>query len=591
MITGFVADNGRLRTVPDTLENLASVVWIDLLNPTQEEETLLEGRLGIDIPTREEMEEIEVSSRLYVEEGAVFMTASLPARTDTDDLLMGPVTFVLAGKKLITVRYHEPRAFTTFPQRAEKVSLGCSHGEAVLIALLEASVDRLADILERVQRDVDTISRDIFRDGSAKQDLTKVLQRIGRKGDLSSHLRDSLVSLQRLAGFFGQMAAQQENERELRGRVKTLGRDVQSLTDHSSFLSAKITFLLDATLGVISIEQSNIIKIFSIAAGIFLPPTLIEIGRLSDLEYEVFGPVLHVVRFRREGLDALVDGINRLEFGLTLGVHSRVDETIDRIVSRARVGNVYVNRNIVGAVVGVQPFGGEGLSGTGPKAGGPMYLYRLLSRFPPDAAVEELRVLDESGLRASLKAYQPALAPFEALRLWAKAAQPRLALLCDRLAAFSAAGAEVALPGPTGERNTYSTRARHRILCLAHDDLDLEMQIAAALSVGARAVLPASDRATRVLRSLPAEATRAVDSVSSDISSLNVDFDAVLHHGTADQCRAVLRKVAERPGPLVSVHAFNPGEEPIALERLLIERVVSVNTAAAGGNASLMTIG
>lgn len=273
MITGYVADNGRLRARADTLQELANVVWIDLLSPTQDEERQLEGRLGIDIPTREEMEEIEVSSRLYVEEGAVFMTATLPARTDTDDLLMGPVTFVLTGAKLITVRYHEPRAFTTFPQRAEKVSLGCTNGEAVLIALLEATVDRLADILERVQRDVDEISRGIFQEGGGKQDLNKVLHRIGRKGDLGSHLRDSLVSLQRLAGFFGQTA--QQSDKELRGRVKTLARDVQSLTDHASYLSAKITFLLDATLGMISIEQSNIIKIFSIAAGVFLPPTLI----------------------------------------------------------------------------------------------------------------------------------------------------------------------------------------------------------------------------------------------------------------------------------------------------------------------------
>jgi magnesium transporter len=278
MITSFVAEGGRLRAVADTLENLDRVVWIDLVSPTPEEEVALESRLGIDIPTREEMEEIEVSSRLYSEEGAAFMTATLPARTDTDDLLMAPVTFVLIGSKLITVRYHEPRAFKTFPQRAEKVSLGCTDGEAVLIALLEATVDRLADILERVQRDVDGISRGIFQAGGApskpRRDLNAVLQGIGRSGDLSSNLRDSLVSLLRLAGFFGQLSAE-KNHKELRGRVRTLARDVQSLTDHASFLEQKITFVLEATLGMISIEQSNIIKIFSIAAGVFLPPTLI----------------------------------------------------------------------------------------------------------------------------------------------------------------------------------------------------------------------------------------------------------------------------------------------------------------------------
>jgi len=279
VIRGFAADNGRLRPVADVLRELDAVIWIDLISPTPEEETAFENRLAVDIPTREEMQEIEVSSRLYYEEGAAFMTATLPARTDSDDLQMGPVTFVLAQQRLITVRYHEPRAFNTFPQRAERVSLGCTDGEAVLIALLEAIVDRLADILERAQRDVDAISHDIFQHepqtSGAKQDLNKMLQLIGRKGDLSSNLRDCLVSMQRVAGFFGQMTAQRTSDKELRGRVKTLGRDILSLTDHSSFLSQKITFLLDATLGMINIEQSNIIKIFSIAAGVFLPPTLI----------------------------------------------------------------------------------------------------------------------------------------------------------------------------------------------------------------------------------------------------------------------------------------------------------------------------
>jgi magnesium transporter len=148
-----------------------------------------------------------------------------------------------------------------------------------MVALLEAIVDRLADILERAQREVDSISREIFKVEEAptgqKHSLHKMLQLIGRKGEVSSNLRDSLVSLQRLAGFLLPTLTQQSDDRELRGRVKTLARDLQSLTDHSSFLSQKITFLLDATLGVITIEQSNIIKIFSIAAGVFLPPTLI----------------------------------------------------------------------------------------------------------------------------------------------------------------------------------------------------------------------------------------------------------------------------------------------------------------------------
>jgi len=323
--------------------------------------------------------------------------------------------------------------------------------------------------------------------------------------------------------------------------------------------------------------------------GTFIPPTLVEIGGIGDLEREVFGPVLHVLRFRREGLDALVDGLNALGYGLTLGIHSRVDETIGRIVERAHVGNIYVNRNIIGAVVGVQPFGGEGLSGTGPKAGGPFYIRRMLAAAPPDAAIIELRAIDETGLTASLKAWQPSLQPFEALRAWARNSAPELAALCDRFAAFSPAGADVQLPGPTGERNTYAVLPRREVLCFAGEDRDLMAQLAAVLAVGARAVWPASERSSRLLRAMPPTVSGAITAVEN--WKAKARFDAVLHHGSSEEARAILRAVAERDGPIVPVQAYRSGEEGIVLERLLAERVVSVNTAAAGGNATLMTVG
>ena len=136
----------------------------------------------------------------------------------------------------------------------------------------------MADILERAETEVDAISRDIFRGDAKKiatQDLTNTLQLIGRKGDLCSNLRDCLWSLQRLGGFFGQTLTEAVNAKDLRARIKTLSHDVASLGEHASFLSQKVTFLLDATLGMINMQHSNIIKIFSIAAGVFLPPTLI----------------------------------------------------------------------------------------------------------------------------------------------------------------------------------------------------------------------------------------------------------------------------------------------------------------------------
>ncbi|MER8405776.1 magnesium/cobalt transporter CorA [Mesorhizobium sp. M1307] len=280
MIKAFVVDNDRLRLVDDLLQNSDTVVWVDLFNPTKEEETTIETWLGIAVPTREEMEEIEISSRLYVEDGAYFMTAILPAQTEVNDPLMSPVTFVLAGSRLITVRYHEPKAFKTFPLRAEKVATGCTSGDTILIGLLEAIVDRLADILERAGRDVEAISRDIFEARSTKvskrnRDFQELLKGIGRKEDLASSIRDSLISLQRLAGFLAHASTQSRMSKDSRARIKTLSRDVLSLADHATFLSQKISFLLDATLGMISIEQNAIIKIFSVAAVIFLPPTLV----------------------------------------------------------------------------------------------------------------------------------------------------------------------------------------------------------------------------------------------------------------------------------------------------------------------------
>ncbi|HUF73899.1 MAG TPA: magnesium/cobalt transporter CorA [Gammaproteobacteria bacterium] len=279
MIREFIHDGGRLRQADGEDGRQPAAVWIDLVSPTAEEESSIEQRLGIDIPTREEMEEIEISSRLYHENGASFMTATLPAQADGDDPQIAPVTFVLAGDQLVTVRYHEPRAFQTFPIRAQKTPMACESGEAVFVALLEAIVDRIADILERTGRGIDRLSRDVFRDTGGRPTRTQtfqaVLESIGREGDLISNIRDSLVTIERLIGFLSQRDFAQKSARELRERVRTQSHDVRSLADHAGFLSQKITLLLDATLGMINIEQNAIIKIFSVAAVVFLPPTLI----------------------------------------------------------------------------------------------------------------------------------------------------------------------------------------------------------------------------------------------------------------------------------------------------------------------------
>src|SRR5690606_7941836 len=240
----------------------------------------------------------------------------------------------------------------------------------------------------------------------------------------------------------------------------------------------------------------------AMAHGTFVVPALIGIDSLDQLEREVFGPVLHVLRYRREDLDALIDQINGTGYGLTLGVHTRINETIDRVVERAHVGNLYVNRNVVGAVVGVQPFGGEGLSGTGPKAGGPLALPRLLATRPDDAA---RRAVDAAGSDATppvrgfdLGGARPAAA--EAPAAWAQAqGDAALAQLARQLPALSPAGRWRSLPGPTGEANLYAVLPREHVLCLApsgpEGDRARLLLLAAVLAVGARAVWPVEAQA------------------------------------------------------------------------------------------------
>ncbi|MDR6519370.1 RHH-type proline utilization regulon transcriptional repressor/proline dehydrogenase/delta 1-pyrroline-5-carboxylate dehydrogenase [Variovorax paradoxus] len=314
--------------------------------------------------------------------------------------------------------------------------------------------------------------------------------------------------------------------------------------------------------------------------GTFVMPTLIELDSIGELQREVFGPVLHLVRYRRRDLGALVGQINGTGYGLTLGVHTRIDETIAQVVENAKAGNVYVNRNIVGAVVGVQPFGGEGLSGTGPKAGGPLYMLRMLAARPDDAMAR--------AVAGAPPAAHPALS---ALARWADATgRTELSTQCARFAAQSRSGSSRTLAGPTGERNVYKLEPREAVLCLAGAEADRLTQLAAVLAAGSSAIWPADAAAQSLRASLPAEVQQCV-AIANDWSSDTVAFDAALHHGDAQGLSEVLRRIAARPGPIVGVRGFAPGEARIPLESLVVERAVSTNTAAAGGNASLMTIG
>jgi magnesium transporter len=257
-----------------------NAVWFDLVNPNQQEDKMVERRVGIAVPTREEMQEIEVTSRLYVENGARYMTATLMCQSDTAVPKTTPVTFILSGHRLITVRYDDPRPFTIVGHKLARVCAPTVNGESVLMDLLDAVIDRAADILERIGAEVDQISHDIFEPekmGAADRtrSYNEILKAIGKKGDLASKVRESLVSIGRVLLYLANEADSMRWAKEQRATLRGMQRDVHSLSDHAAYLSNKIQFLLDAMLGVVTIEQNNVIKIFSVAAVALMPPTLI----------------------------------------------------------------------------------------------------------------------------------------------------------------------------------------------------------------------------------------------------------------------------------------------------------------------------
>jgi RHH-type proline utilization regulon transcriptional repressor/proline dehydrogenase/delta 1-pyrroline-5-carboxylate dehydrogenase len=262
------------------------------------------------------------------------------------------------------------------------------------------------------------------------------------------------------------------------------------------------------------------------ARGTFVPPTLIELDRVEQLTREVFGPVLHVVRYHRADLDRVIDAVNALGFGLTFGLHTRVDATIEHVTERIRAGNIYVNRNIIGAVVGVQPFGGQGMSGTGPKAGGPLYVRRMV-----------------------------------------------------RTPGVSEPHAEV-LPGPVGERNLYRTTPRGEVLLAPAGREGLRAMLDAVAATGNRAVIDTSLVGAAAAREL-APGARAIVGIAKETR-----LEGVLVEGDTARVVAVARQVAELPGKIV------PVQDAAAINRgMLVHEVsVSINTAAAGGNASLMAL-
>ncbi len=248
----------------------SEALWYDLLAPEPQEIRHLERALNIELPTVEEMEEIEASSRLYEADGSLYMTAIIISTASAEGPTASPVTFILHPQHLITMRYFDPKPFQSYERKLTKRP---ATAEKLFMGLLESIVDRIADLLEMVRYDIDEISSQIFQRKKAgarsQNELHEALIRIGQKGDFATKIRESLENFNRLLKFL------QIQEIDSKEQIHMLRTDVRSISDHLTFLFSKINFLLDASLGLVNIEQNAIIKIFSVAAVVFLPPTLI----------------------------------------------------------------------------------------------------------------------------------------------------------------------------------------------------------------------------------------------------------------------------------------------------------------------------
>ncbi|HLT78914.1 MAG TPA: magnesium transporter CorA family protein [Ferrovibrio sp.] len=294
MITAYLPQGGQLHRIELTPDSVLpeGTVWVDLLEPTPEEEKAIERLLEIEMPTREEMQEIEISSRLYREGDASYMTANILYHAETPVPQTTAVTFMRTPRAVVTLRFADPLSFRQFVARAQRQPSLCATADAALCGILDSIIDRAADVLEVAGKDLDGVSRAIFGYGRREDyesadetDLEDAVRKLGRVEDLTSRIRDSLVSLTRLTAFLNLTMAEQRGTKEARIWLKTLSRDVQSLSEQAAFLAHKGNFLLDATLGLINIQQTKIIKIFSVAATVFLPPTLI--ASIYGMNFEV----------------------------------------------------------------------------------------------------------------------------------------------------------------------------------------------------------------------------------------------------------------------------------------------------------------
>ncbi|SOC19745.1 magnesium transporter CorA family protein [Rhodobacter maris] len=257
----------------DPRPDLERAIWVDLYRPLDSQVAAVVA-LGVDVPSLADMEEIEISNRLYREEGTDVMTVVLPGHLPDGRQIAGPVSFILNGRRLVTVRHHEPRSFATYPERAARTTPGCRSPERIFLGLVEEIVARLADLLEGVGRGLDTVSARVLGEAGPAE-LKASLGEVGRLGELLGQIRLALLTLERALSFYDQTLAGHAQGHELRPIAKALMRDIAALAVHNDFLSSRVSLSVDATLGMINLQQNNTVRILSVVAALFLPPTLI----------------------------------------------------------------------------------------------------------------------------------------------------------------------------------------------------------------------------------------------------------------------------------------------------------------------------
>ncbi|MHC0052605.1 magnesium transporter CorA family protein [Actibacterium sp. D379-3] len=272
MLKAYRQNGNGVQPLKDAV--LADAIWIDLYRPDADEVRAV-AALGHAVPSLDEMEEIEISNRLFREAGADFMTVVLPGLTEADTPLAGPVSFILSEQRLITVRHHAPRPFDTFPDRADKTATGTGSAEHIFLGLMDEIIARLADLLEGVGKALDGLSARVFGGDGYHQHgkMRAVLQEIGRQGELLGRVRLGLLTVERALSFYDQTL--DSGDAALRAVVKGAQRDISALGVHADFLSSRISLIDDATLGMINLEQNATVRIFSIVAVLFMPPTLV----------------------------------------------------------------------------------------------------------------------------------------------------------------------------------------------------------------------------------------------------------------------------------------------------------------------------